>query len=101
MSHDRADDAIIAGFYSALAACAVLDCVRDPSGRITDFTFVALNPSAEHLIERRAADLVGRSVRDAPPFAGLHDSAAEYGAVFETGTPLVDEFRVTRARDAR
>src|SRR5271163_1584634 len=99
MSDARADDAIIAGFVSALAACALLECVRDATGRITDFVVVAVNPSAERLIERPSADVVGGSVRAVPAFAGLHDSA-EYAAVFETGKPLVDEFRVARGGDA-
>ena len=91
MSDPRADDAIIAGFESALAAIAALDVVRDPAGRIVDFVVLAVNPSAERLMQRPAAEVVGKSARTVPMLAGLRDTVAEFSAVVETGVPLVEE----------
>jgi two-component system cell cycle sensor histidine kinase/response regulator CckA len=99
MSDPRADDAIIAGFESALAAIAALDVVRDPAGRIVDFVVLAVNPSAERLMQRPAAEVVGKSARTVPMLAGLRDTVAEFSAVVETGVPLVDEFRLDREGD--
>ncbi|HWZ59360.1 MAG TPA: PAS domain S-box protein, partial [Gemmatimonadaceae bacterium] len=96
MSEARADDAIIAGFEASLAAIAALDIVRDGEGRITDFTVLAINPSAERLIGRPAGEVVGRSVRGVPVFAGLADPVEDFLLVAETGTPLVEEFRIER-----
>jgi PAS domain S-box-containing protein len=96
MSHARADAAIIAGFQSALAACAVLESVRDPAGPITDFRIVAVNDSAIRLTGQPADALLGASIRGIPALAGLDDAIADYAAVADGGAPRVDEFRLTQ-----
>jgi PAS domain S-box-containing protein len=90
MSDQRRAEALIAGFYAALAACAMLETVRDATGAIVDFLVIAVNPSAERLLGCCDHQVAGTSVTSLPELAG------NYASVVETGEPLVEEFRLAR-----
>src|SRR5580700_445901 len=90
MSDQRRAEALIAGFYAALAACAMLETVRDATGAIVDFLVIAVNPSAERLLGCCDHQVAGTSVASLPELAG------NYASVVETGEPLVEEFRLER-----
>jgi two-component system, cell cycle sensor histidine kinase and response regulator CckA len=97
MSDARANDAIIAGYEAILAGAVALDVVRDADGRITDFVVLTINPAAERLMGRPAAEVVGRSVREAPMLvAGRKTPVSDYAAVMASGVPIADEFHLAR-----
>jgi PAS domain S-box-containing protein len=97
MSDARANEAIIAGYEAILAGAVALDVVRDADGRITDFVVLTINPAAERLMGRPAADVVGRSVRDTPMLvAGRNTPVSDYATVMASGVPIADEFHLAR-----
>ncbi len=71
---------------SAALPFAILQSVRDPSGRIVDFKWQYLNSAAARVIRRRAADVIGERVAglfpfiwDAPRLFDAYRRAAETG----------------------
>jgi PAS domain S-box-containing protein len=69
----------------------VVESVRDDAGRIVDFASTYVNPAAERLTGRAAADLLGRRLLEQFPHVrdeGLFDA---YVRVVETGQPYVAE----------
>ena len=100
MYDERTGQAVIAAFDSALAACGVLEAVRDADGQVVDFVILAANASGLKVLDRSAADVVGASVCAHPVFAGLRDPIGEYVRVFETGVPLADEFQLPASEHA-
>jgi PAS domain S-box-containing protein len=75
----------------------LVESVREPAapdgspGRIVDFVYTYVNPAAEQLTGRAAADLLGRRVLEIFPHVrdeGLFDA---YVRVVETGVPFVTE----------
>jgi signal transduction histidine kinase/PAS domain-containing protein len=77
----------------------LVESVREggrPDGRIVDFAYTYVNPAAERLTGRAAADMLGRRVLDLFPGIvgeGLFDA---YVRVVETGVPLQTETEYRR-----
>jgi PAS domain S-box-containing protein len=69
----------------------LVESVRDGPGRVVDFVYVYVNPAAERLTGRAAADMLGRRVLELFPHVrdeGLFDA---YVRVVETGAPFATE----------
>lgn len=73
--------------------------VRDVEGKIVDFTFDYANPAAERIMQRSAAELLGR--RQLEAFSGIRDEALfqMYVDVVEIGEPRHTEIRYPREGD--
>ncbi len=69
-----------------IAGVAVHRMIYDGSGKPADYRFLAVNPAFERLTGLKAADLIGRTVREALP--GIEPYWIDtYGAVARTGKP--------------
>jgi PAS domain S-box-containing protein len=76
---------------SSLSGIMAFKSIRDAAGRITDFEWQLCNATAERMVGRRAADLIGRRLLVEMPGNqedGLYD---KYIVVVETGAPLHHE----------
>lgn len=69
----------------------VAEAIRDETGRMVDFRYLAVNPAFERMEGR--ADAVGRTVSEVIP-ASAGELAALYGEVFATRRPKNVEIRV-------
>jgi signal transduction histidine kinase len=72
---------------SAVSGIAVLKAIRDPHGRITDFTIQLVNPAGERILGKSRQQLQGTTLLDNWPGhveAGLFDL---YAGVADTGVP--------------
>jgi PAS domain S-box-containing protein len=82
-------EAVLSGVLNcALDGIMAFDSVRDDAGRIKDFRWLLTNPSAERIVGKTHAQLLGRRLLDVFPgnsIEGLFDS---YVKVVETGQPL-------------
>ncbi len=78
------------GFYEQLLAhlpngVVVLTPVREPGGRITDFTFAFTNPAGEQLSGYRMADIAGKTLLDVFPDHAEKGIISRYAQVVESG----------------
>jgi PAS domain S-box-containing protein len=78
---------------SSLDGIVVLSAVRDADEAITDFECVLVNPQAEKLIGRTAADLVGQRLLTVMPEQEEMGLVEAYRSVVETGEPFETELR--------
>ena len=84
-NHDKSG-----GFYEQLLAhlpngVVVLTPVREPGGRITDFTFAFTNPAGEQLSGYRMADIAGKTLLDVFPDHAEKGIISRYAQVVESG----------------
>lgn len=90
----RESEALLASVLnSSLDGIAAFQSLRDATGQIIDFVWILINPKAEEILKRPAADLLGkRLLKTMPAHAenGLFDA---YKRVVETGQPRNQEFR--------
>jgi|GEM_PF-1469979 len=89
------------GFYEQLLAhlpngVVVLRPVREPGGRITDFTFAFANPAGELLSGYRLADLTGKTLLDIFPDHAQKDIIGQYAQVVESGRSRTLEYEYVR-----
>jgi diguanylate cyclase (GGDEF)-like protein/PAS domain S-box-containing protein len=101
--HDRrierkgAEDAhskFLAATEASLDAFALLEAVRDKTGRIVDLSIQYVNANAEKLTGLSRSKMLGRSLCDAMPIlkaTGVFDRCCR---VIETGEPLKQEYPV-------
>jgi PAS domain S-box-containing protein len=104
----RAEERYQSLFDEMLDGCGLHEIVCDDAGRPIDYRFLAVNPAFERLTGLRAADVVGRTVREVLP--GIEPHWIEtYGKVALTGQPIFFEnhsaelkkhFQVTAYRPA-
>ena len=83
---------------SATSGIVVMEAIRAPDGRITDFRFMLANPMSERMLFRTVDEMVGNTLLALFPGnieSGLFDG---YVAVTETGEPMEVE---TYYRDER
>ena len=78
------------GFYEQLLAhlpngVVVLAPVREPGGRITNFTFAFANPAGEQLSGFRLADMAGKTLLDVFPDHADKGIIRRYAEVLESG----------------
>ncbi len=74
-------------FQRMMDGFAVHEMVRDESGQPTDYRFIAVNPAFERMTGLRAADVVGRTIREVMP--GIEQHWIEtYDRVVTTGVPV-------------
>ncbi|MDX9795108.1 MAG: PAS domain S-box protein, partial [Kiritimatiellia bacterium] len=74
-------------FQRMMDGFAVHEMVRDESGQPTDYRFLAVNPAFERMTGLRAADVVGRTIREVMP--GIEQHWIEtYDRVVTTGVPV-------------
>lgn len=102
----RAEEDYRTLFQNMLEGFALHEIVADEHGEPRDYRFLAVNPAFERMTGLNAADLLGRTAREALP--GLEDKWIEiYGNVVRTGlpaffedysTPLGRSFEVTAFR---
>ena len=78
---------------SSLDGIVVLSAVRDEDDAIRDFECVLVNPQAEKLIGRTAADLVGHRLLAVMPEQEEMGLVEAYRSVVETGEPFETELR--------
>ena len=76
---------------SSLDGIVVLSAVRDETDEITDFECELVNPQAEKLVGRAAADLVGERLLDVVPEQEEMGLVDAYRSVVETGEPFETE----------
>ncbi len=67
---------------------ALLESVRDDGGRIVDFVFLELNPSACAYLQRSAAELLGARLTEVLPELPASGLLAQYAHAIETGEQL-------------
>ncbi len=74
-------------FEKMLSGFAVHEMIFDGRGKPVDYRFLAVNPAFETLLNLRAEDIVGKTVREVIP--GLEPQWLErYGRVVETGESM-------------
>ena len=91
-NHDKSG-----GFYEQLLAhvpngVVVLAPVREPGGRITDFTFAFTNPAGEQLSGYRLADLTSKTLLDVFPDHAEKGIIRRYAQVMESGISQTLEY---------
>lgn len=74
-------------FGSMVSGFALHEIICDASGRAVDYRFLEINPAFEQLTGLKAADVVGRTVREAIPQVEA-DWIERYGRVALTGEPV-------------
>lgn len=78
---------------------ALLESVRDEQGRIVDFVFREVNPSACSYLQRSEADLLGARLTEVLPDLPASGLLTQYGHAMETGEPLeFDDFPFVSSR---
>lgn len=88
----RAGTAILNGVLdSSLSGIMAFKSVRDATGRITDFEWLLCNATAERMVGRPAADLIGRKLLVEMPGNGQDGLFDKYVGVVETGVSLHHE----------
>ncbi|MBX3376279.1 MAG: response regulator [Phycisphaeraceae bacterium] len=100
----RADEALRrseARFRAAIEASpdafAVLEAVRDASGRIWSFTLTDMNTRAEQLLGAPLSQLAGKPLDQWCPFGNSHDSIATFSRVVETRESIEQEIATESA----
>ncbi|HKG93351.1 MAG TPA: PAS domain S-box protein [Gemmatimonadaceae bacterium] len=76
----------------SLDAIALLDSVRDPEGRIVDFSYAYLNGGAEWLLGMPRAWVMGQRLGDILPSSHTDGLFEKYVRAVETGQALEEEF---------
>jgi PAS domain S-box-containing protein len=95
------------GFYEQLLAhlpngVVVLTPVREPGGRITNFTFAFTNPAGEQLSGYRMADIAGKTLLDVFPDHAEKGIISRYAQVVESGRSQILEYEyVSESRRRR
>jgi len=87
VEHERA--LLRASSDSMLDPQILLEAVRDPSGRIVDFTYLALNRAACEYLRRPGAELLGTRLLATLPGLAEAGLLARYVDVVESGVPFV------------
>lgn len=78
---------------------ALVESVRDDEGRIVDFVFRELNPSACAYLDRSETELLGARLTEVLPELPASGLLAQYRHAMETGEPLeVDDFPFISSR---
>ncbi len=78
---------------AAVEPWALLEAVRDPSGRIADFVYRDVNRAALHQHGRQRADVLGHRLTEVLPSTADSGLLDFYVHCLETGEPLIlDEF---------
>jgi diguanylate cyclase (GGDEF)-like protein/PAS domain S-box-containing protein len=85
---DAQEPLIRAILDSLLDPVVLLEAVRDPAGRIVDFTYVDANTAALAVNGTTAADLIGDRVLNRFPEHGPSGLLDVYASVADTGTPI-------------
>ncbi len=85
----------LAATESSLDAFFILDSVRDPQGRIVDFTFRYVNAGAEHRLKRSLDSLLGKHLCVEYPLVISPKVFESYCQIVETGIPRRIEFAVS------
>jgi diguanylate cyclase (GGDEF)-like protein/PAS domain S-box-containing protein len=85
-------DRLHAAAESSLDALFICEAVRDPQGRIEDFTFTFLNSNAQKVIPIPQADLLGSRMRGLLPACRTLAFFDQYCGVVETGQPFIHEY---------
>ncbi|HEY1189399.1 MAG TPA: PAS domain-containing protein, partial [Gemmata sp.] len=83
-----------AAMNGSLDSVFFLSAVRDPGGRIADFTFDDLNPAGERLLARSRDAVVGQRLCELLPINRTGGFCDRYASVVETQTPLEEEFQI-------
>ncbi|MFP4439801.1 MAG: PAS domain S-box protein [Chloroflexaceae bacterium] len=78
---------------SSLDGIAALKALRDAAGQIIDFVFILVNPKAEEILQRSAADLLGKRLLELMPTHHETGLFTAYKKVVETGQPGWQEVR--------
>jgi diguanylate cyclase (GGDEF)-like protein/PAS domain S-box-containing protein len=86
----------IAAAEASLDAFSLLDVLRDADGKIIDFQIRYLNKTAEHLIGKSRAELLGQRLCETIPFAKHSGRFDRYCEVVETGVPMSQEYPVLK-----
>ncbi|HEY9881779.1 MAG TPA: PAS domain S-box protein [Leptolyngbyaceae cyanobacterium] len=72
----------------SLDAFTILDCLRDATGAVVDFTWAYVNPKAAEIIQHPADELIGKRLLEVMPGHQLKGGLFErYIRVVETGEP--------------
>lgn len=90
----RSPDALLRAAVDAMIdPQALIESVRDEDGRIVDFVFRELNPSACTYLRRPETELIGARLTEVLPELPASGLLALYGHALETGEPLeVEDF---------
>lgn len=93
MSSQSRPESVYRVLYSADEAAlephAILQPVRDASGQVVDFTYVAINRIACRQQQRRREDLIGASINETLPMVATSGLLEHYSHCVDTGEPLV------------
>ncbi|WP_260704802.1 sensor domain-containing protein [Edaphobacter flagellatus] len=91
---EDAESKFLAAAEASLDTFSILEAVRDPNGRITDFRFQYVNANAEKLTGRPRAELLQHSLCDAMPILKAGPMFDRCCQVVETGVPFSKELQV-------
>lgn len=79
----------------SLDALTILQSKPDSSGKISDFTIMAINNRGASLLNRDKADIIGHSLCNVVPGTRTGGFLDKYLRVVATGTPLEEELQIT------
>ena len=84
----RESEALLSSILnSSLDGIAAFKALRAADGQIIDFVFILVNPKAEEILRRSAADLLGRRLLELMPRHRENGLFTAYKEVVETGHP--------------
>ena len=77
------------------------EVIRDKQGDLMDFRFLLINPAAERLLGKPAAEVVGMGLLDTFPNIVLDGLFEAFVRIIDTGTTLDFEYSTVRSGDMR
>jgi two-component system sensor histidine kinase/response regulator len=86
---------------SSLDGVIVYEAVRDKAGALKDLRFTMVNPTAEKLVRRDAASLIGRSLLETFPNVVSDGLYEKFTSIVEKGQNMDFEYRSTRDTTTR
>jgi signal transduction histidine kinase len=90
----RSDARFRAAVEGSLDAVGILDAVRDPAGRVSDFLVAEVNANAAHMIGRPLDQIVGRRLTELWPDLPLRGFIDRSVMVMESGQALEEELEL-------
>ena len=85
---ERSNRRLEAMLNTSIDGLLVFDAVRDARGKLVDLRYSLLNPAAEILLERPAADLIGRGLLTTKPPMLTDDLFQKFTRIIEEDVPL-------------
>jgi PAS domain S-box-containing protein len=98
---ERSTRRLEAVLHTSIDGVIVFDAIRDPAGRLVDLRYSLLNPAAEILMERSAAGLIGRGLRETHSPMMTDNVFQKFARIIEDDVPLDFEQEVPHGNRSR